>query len=215
MRYKLTMYFLKKPSRVATPFLASALELRIDTCGNIWLYWGAACIGGGAVPSCFFVQPLLMGDHRKNDGRNSLPPPQSTQRGRVTREAAERGAAAPNPTRECLRLPPLRRKFRSRRASRVGAGACRHACARREMTMTFRETISHLRSCSQRVCRTEPPCSSTHSSMAGCRSFACCVLPHLLCRFAVRRCSAHGAEQARSPARLPDSQVLGSTRSME
>eukprot|EP00966_Prymnesium_polylepis_P144440 3335528-Prymnesium_polylepis.1 len=33
----------------------------------------------------------------------------------------------------------------------------RHACARREMTATFGETISHLRPRSSRVCRAEPP----------------------------------------------------------
>ena len=52
-----------------------------------------------------------------------------------------------------------------------------------------------------------------HSQLDGGLSFVCVLLlPHLLCRFAVLRCSAHGAERARSPARLPDSQVLGSTR---
>ena len=55
-------YFLMKPTRVATPFPASALVLRIDTRGNIWLYWGAACIGGGCRPEFFFVEPLLMPD---------------------------------------------------------------------------------------------------------------------------------------------------------
>ena len=59
-----------------------------------------------------------------------------------------------------------------------------------KVTKTFGETISHLRSSSNQVCRAEPPCSSAHSSMAGLSlpSFACCVLLHLLCRFAVRRC---------------------------
>ena len=48
----------------------------------------------------------------------------------------------------------------------------RHAHARREMTMTFGETISHERSRSNRVCRAEPSRSSNHSSMAG-QSFVC------------------------------------------
>ena len=74
-----------------------------------------------------------------------------------------------------------------------------HTCPRRELTATFGETISHLRSRSNRVCRIEPTYCSAHSLMAGCRSFACYVSPHLLYRFAVRRCSVHGAERADRP----------------
>ena len=82
----LQAYFLMKPTRVATPFPGSALVLRIDTRGNIWLYWGAACIGGGAGPSFFFVEPLLMGDvkvHEKVDGTRTLCTP------RIRRSVAE------------------------------------------------------------------------------------------------------------------------------
>ena len=53
-----------------------------------------------------------------------------------------------------------------------------------------------------------------HSQLDGGLSFVC-VLRLASLAVPVRRCSAHGAERARSPARLPDSQVLGSTRSME
>ena len=58
----------------------------------------------------------------------------------------------------------------------------RHACARREMPTTVSETISHLRSHSNQVCRAEAPSSSTHSSMTRCRSIVCSLSPRLLCR---------------------------------
>ena len=75
----------------------------------------------------------------------------------------------------------------------------RHACARREMPATFGETILHLRSRSNRVCRTNHPSVALTARWRNYRSFACYVLPHLLCRFAVRRCLVHGAERADRP----------------
>ena len=91
----------------------------------------------------------------------------------------------------------------------------RHACARREMPATFGETILHLRSRSNRVYRTEPPFSSTHSSMAE-SSFVCVLrvaslaVPVCCSQVLGARCRAGG-----SPARLPNSQVLNSTSFME
>ena len=77
---------------------------------------GRCVHGGGCRPEFFSVEPLLKGG--VNEGSREVrwnelsAPPQLTQRGRVAREAAENEAAAPKLTRECLRLPPLRRKFR-------------------------------------------------------------------------------------------------------
>ena len=195
-------YLPMKPTGVATLFLASALELRTNAQGIICVYRGRECIGLGEVSEFFFVPPLLMGCCEVHTIRVGMaPPPQaeSTQRDRVSGvRRRSRGRSCKTDARMLVAATLAGKISLTPRFARR-CRCLRHTCARREMTATFGETISHLRSRSNRVCRIEPPYSSTHSLMAGCRSFACYVSPHLLYRFAVRRCSVHGAERADRP----------------
>ena len=76
-----------KPTWVATPFLASALELRTHAHSIIGVFGDSQCIALEEHSRFIFVPPLLMGGcevHTLRVGLERALPPQSTQRDRVS-----------------------------------------------------------------------------------------------------------------------------------
>ena len=122
----------------------------------------------------FFVPPLLMGGcevHTMRVGMASALLAESTQPNRVS------GVRRRSRVRSCK--TDARMLVASTLVGKISltprfARRCRylrHAHARREMTMTFGETISHERSRSNRVCRTEPPYSQGTRIRGGYRPY--------------------------------------------
>eukprot|EP00966_Prymnesium_polylepis_P306086 7073123-Prymnesium_polylepis.1 len=81
-----------KPTWVATPFLASALELRTHVHSIIGVLGDSQCIALEELSDFFPGPPLQMADvkvHGIASGIEVALPPQSTQRGRVAQEYFE------------------------------------------------------------------------------------------------------------------------------
>ena len=86
-RLNVQAYFFMKPTWVATPFLASALELRTHAHSIIGVFGDSQCIALEEHSRFIFVPPLLMGGcevHTLRVGLERALPPQSTQRDRVS-----------------------------------------------------------------------------------------------------------------------------------
>eukprot|EP00966_Prymnesium_polylepis_P305266 7054155-Prymnesium_polylepis.1 len=74
-----------KPTWVASPFLASALELRTHAHSIVGVFGDSQCIALEEQSEFFSLPPLLMGGfevHKLRVGLERALPPQSTQRDR-------------------------------------------------------------------------------------------------------------------------------------